>query len=293
MASLVEGLKSSRVAIVTGASAGMGKAIMRQLLAEGWTVYGGARRVDRMTDLASLGAHINTLDVTDEASMNYFVESVLSGEGRIDALVNNAGYGLYGPVEDVPLSEGRRQFEVNVFGLVRMSQLVLPTMRKQRFGTILNISSMGGRIWSPFGAWYHASKHALEVLSDVMRVETRPFGIRVVVVEPGGIASEWGGIAAQNLRTALQRSAYHHKGALVADVLQSTIGASPDVIARVVSRALNTAHPRRRYAAPFDAKALIFFRWLLPDWAWEKFIWAMITATAWMSRRGARTTATA
>jgi NAD(P)-dependent dehydrogenase (short-subunit alcohol dehydrogenase family) len=282
--------KSKGAAIVTGASAGMGKAIVRRLLADGWTVYGGARRVDQMADLAALGARVLSLDVTDEASMMNFVDSVLSAEGRIDALVNNAGYGSYGAIEDVPLSEARRQFDVNTFGLMRMSQLVLPAMRKQHSGRIINITSMGGRIWSPFGAWYHATKHAVEVLSDVMDFETRPFGIRVVVVQPGGVATEWGGIAADHLRASLKGSAYREKGTLVADVLENAKGASPDVIARVVSRSLNTARPRRRYAAPFDAKALIFLRWLLPEGAWAKLIWFSVKAAARMAPSAGKAT---
>lgn len=290
MASSVSMKRSSSkgVAIVTGASAGMGKAIVWRLLADGWTVYGGARRLDQMSDLAALGANVGSLDVTDEESMTHFVDSVLSTEGRIDALVNNAGYGSYGAVEDVPLSEARRQFDVNTFGLMRMSQLVLPAMRKQHSGRIINITSMGGRIWSPFGAWYHATKHAVEVLSDVMDFETQPFGIRVVVVQPGGVATEWGGIAADHLRASLNGSAYREKGTLVADVLENSKGASPEVIARIVSRALNAARPRRRYAAPFDAKALIFLRWLLPESAWAKLIWSSVKAAARMLPRQAK-----
>ena len=278
---------SKGVAVVTGASAGMGKAIVRRLLANGWIVYGGARRVDQMADLAALGAKVLPLDVTEEVSMTNFVNSVVSAEGRIDALVNNAGYGSYGAVEDVPLSEARRQFDVNTFGLMRMSQLVLPAMRKQHSGRIINITSMGGRIWSPFGAWYHATKHAVEVLSDVMDFEARPFGVRVVVVQPGGVATEWGAIAADHLRASLKGSAYRDNGMLVADVLQNTKGASPDVIANVVSRALNAASPSRRYAAPFDAKALIFLRWLLPEGAWAKLIWFSVKAAARMLPRQA------
>jgi NAD(P)-dependent dehydrogenase (short-subunit alcohol dehydrogenase family) len=283
MASLIKNSAAKKVAVVTGASAGMGKAIVRQLLGDGWIVYGGARRADQMADLTAAGAKALKLDVTDEASMTDFVDTVLFAEGRIDALVNNAGYGSYGAVEDVPLSEARRQFDVNTFGLARMSQLVLPTMRKQRSGRIVNITSMGGRIWSPFGAWYHATKHAVEVLSDVMDFEARPFGVRVVVVQPGGVATEWGAIAAQNLRVTLQHSEYRENGSLVANVLENTKGASPVVIARVVSRALSTARPRRRYAAPFDAKALIFLRWLLPEGAWAKLIWFTVRAAANMT----------
>lgn len=285
MSRSTENSASKRVALVTGASAGMGKAMVRRLLAEGWIVYGGSRRTGQMADLAALGAKIRELDVTDEDSMTGFVEAVLAAEGRIDALVNNAGYGSYGAVEDVPLAEARRQYEVNTFGLVRMSQLVLPTMREQRSGRIINITSMGGKIWTPFGAWYHATKHAVEVLSDVMHFETHPFGVDVVVVQPGGIATDWGRIAAEHLRASLERSAYRKDGTLVADVLETTVGASPEVIARVVSRALDAKRPRRRYAAPFDAKALIFLHWLLPEGLWAKLIWGSVKAAARMARR--------
>ncbi|MCA9489008.1 MAG: SDR family NAD(P)-dependent oxidoreductase, partial [Myxococcales bacterium] len=150
-------MSTNRVALVTGASAGIGKDIVRRLLKDGWTVYGAARRVDAMQDIASEGAKVLPLDVTDEASTKAAVEALLAAEGRIDALVNNAGYGSYGALEEVPLDEARRQFEVNVFGVMRLSQLVLPTMRKQRSGTIVNITSMGGRIWMPIGGWYHAT----------------------------------------------------------------------------------------------------------------------------------------
>jgi NADP-dependent 3-hydroxy acid dehydrogenase YdfG len=155
-----------KVAMVTGASSGIGKAIVQQLLKEGWIVYGGARRVEKMADIEAMGAKILPLDVTDDASMTTAVQTLLSAEGQIDALVNNAGYGSYGALEDVPLKEAKRQFDVNVFGLMRLTQLVLPSMRAAKSGTIVNISSMGGRIWMPIGGWYHATKHAVEVLSD-------------------------------------------------------------------------------------------------------------------------------
>lgn len=273
------------VAIVTGASAGIGKAIVRRLLAEGWTVYGGARRIDQMEDIVQDGSKVLPLDVTDEASMSAFIGGILAAEGRIDVLVNNAGYGSYGAVEDVPLEEARRQFEVNVFGLARMSQLVLPAMRKQSSGRIINISSMGGRIWSPFGAWYHATKHSVEVLSDLMSFETAPFGVHTVVIQPGGVATEWGRIAAEHLRATSARSVYRENADLVADVLEYTRGAEPEVIAKAVSKAVSAAKPRRRYAVPFDAKFLIFLRWLLPEGAWAKVIWFMVRSAANMTRK--------
>ncbi len=156
---------------------------------------------------------------------------------------------------------------------MRLTQLVLPPMRAARSGTIVNISSMGGRIWMPIGGWYHATKHAVEVLSDALRVETKPFGIHVVVVQPGQIQSEWSGIAAQTLldssKDSVYRSMVEPMGRMLSDYPNA---ASPDVIAKAVSHAVNRRNPRRRYATPMDAKLLIFLRWLLPDWAWESII---------------------
>src|SRR5512138_2425880 len=161
-----------RVVFITGASSGIGKETAQLLNAKGYVVYAAARRVEKMTDLEKLGVHLVEMDVTDDTSMVSGVNSILAQEGSIDILVNNAGYGSYGAIEDVPIDEARRQFEVNVFGLPRPTQLVLPAMRAARSGTIVNISSMGGRIWTPIGGWYHASKHALEMVSNALRVET-------------------------------------------------------------------------------------------------------------------------
>ncbi|MEQ9001820.1 MAG: oxidoreductase [Coleofasciculus sp. B1-GNL1-01] len=262
-----------KVAMVTGASSGIGKAIVQQLLKEGWIVYGAARRVEKMADIEAMGAKVLPLDVTDDASMTTAVQTLLTAEGQIDALVNNAGYGSYGALEDVPLQEAKRQFDVNVFGLMRLTQLVLPSMRTAKSGTIVNISSMGGRIWMPIGGWYHATKHAVEVLSDALRMETEPFGIRVVVVQPGAIESEWSSIAAQTLRENSQGSAYQSTVEPMAKVLEDYQNASsPNVVAKAVSKAVNSRHPKRRYATPMDAKLYIFLHWLLPDWAWERLI---------------------
>lgn len=266
-----------KIALVTGASAGIGKAIVQQLLADGWIVYGAARRVEKMADIAELGAKVLALDVTHEASMSAAVQAIIAVEGRIDALVNNAGYGSYGALEDVSIDEARRQFEVNIFGLMRLTQLVLPQMRATQSGTIVNISSMGGRIWTPIGGWYHATKHALEVLSDALRVETKPFGIRVVVVQPGAIESEWSGIAAETLAASSQNSVYRKLAEPMARLLKNYQSASsPDVVAKAVSQAVNSPNPKRRYATPFDAKLLILVHGLLPDWAWERLIAAGI-----------------
>src|ERR1700722_12749504 len=173
------------VAFVTGASAGIGEATARALLAAGYTVFAGARRLDRRAGLAALGATLLKLDLTDDASIVAAVEAIKSGAGRLDVLINNAGYGSYGALEDVPMDEARRQMEVNVFGLARLSQLVIPGMREAGNGYIINISSIGGKLGEPFGAWYHATKYAVEGLSDSLALELAPFGIKVVTVEPG------------------------------------------------------------------------------------------------------------
>jgi NAD(P)-dependent dehydrogenase (short-subunit alcohol dehydrogenase family) len=274
---MADSKQEKKVALVTGASAGIGKSIVRRLLQDGWTVYGAARRVEKMADIQSEGAKVLPLDVTNDESMQAAVKELFASEGRIDALVNNAGYGSYGAIEDVPMSEARRQFEVNVFGLMRLSQLVLPTMREAGSGTIVNISSMGGRIWMPIGGWYHATKHAVEVLSDALRVETRPFGVRVVVVQPGSIKSEWAGIAADNLLQHSEGTAYRSMVEPMARSLRNPpFAADPDVIAKAVSHAVNSRRPHRRYATPMDAKLFIFLRWLLPEWAWERMIQSAI-----------------
>lgn len=256
-------------ALVTGASSGIGASITRRLIREGWTVYGAARRVDRLETLQREGARVLELDVTEDASMAAAVERMLAECGRIDALVNNAGYGSYGAIEDVPMEEARRQFEVNVFGLARMAQLVLPTMRAQRSGRIVNISSMGGRIYTPMGGWYHATKHAVEALSDAMRLEVKPFGVQVVVIQPGAIASEW----VDHARTTLERTSGSGPYAAFARAMARMLVAayrpgragSPEAVAKLVSRALRARHPRARYAGPTDARALLIARKYLPD----------------------------
>lgn len=263
-------------ALVTGASSGIGACITRRLLRDGWTVYGAARRVDRLQAMQREGARALELDVTEDASMVAAVDRVLAECGRLDALVNNAGYGSYGAVEDVPMEEARRQFEVNVFGLARMAQLVLPAMRRQRSGRIVNISSMGGRIYTPMGGWYHATKHAVEALSDAMRLEVKPFGVQVVVVQPGAIASEW----VDHARTTLERTSgggpYAGFARAMARMLvaayQPGRAASPEAVAKLVSRALRARRPRARYAGPTDARVFLMARKYLPDAVFEALV---------------------
>ena len=204
-------MSDTRVALVTGASSGIGEETARLLRRDGFEVYAVARRVDRMAGLTEEGVHTFAMDVTDDASMTSGVQRVLDEQGRIDVLVNNAGYGSYGAVEDVPIDEARRQFEVNVFGLARLVQLVVPHMRDQKSGRIINISSIGGKFYEPLGAWYHATKFAVEGFSDSLRLELAPFGIHVVIVEPGPIITEWNTIARDSLVETSRGGAYEER----------------------------------------------------------------------------------
>src|SRR5215217_7885566 len=260
---------TTNTALVTGASSGIGEATALKLQGLGFTVYGAARREDRLQELAAEGIRPLAMDVTDEASMSAGIEEIIADTGGIDVLVNNAGYGSYGALEDVPIDEGRRQFEVNVFGAIRLAQLVLPHMRGQGSGTIVNVTSMGGKIYTPLGGWYHGTKFALEALSDCLRLEVKPFGIDVVVIEPGGIATEWGGIAADNLEATSGHGAYAAQAEAVAKTLRAESGGNrnspPSVVADAIGKAVTAPKPKTRYAMGFGAKPLITARALLGD----------------------------
>ena len=257
---------TEKVALVTGASSGIGESAAHRLHEQGYVVYGAARRVEKMKDLANAGIHVLAMDVTDATSMAQGVRQIIDDHGRIDVLVNNAGYGSYGAIEDVPLEEARYQFEVNVFGAAQLIQLVAPHMRAQGSGRIINITSMGGKIYTPFGGWYHGTKFALEALSDSLRNELRPFGVDVVVIEPGGIRTEWGGIAADNLRKTSGEGAYAKPVTRMAGMIgRDGFGSDPKVIGNAIARAATVRRPRTRYAVGMGAKPAIFLRWLLPD----------------------------
>ena len=267
---------SNKVALVTGGSSGIGEATALKLQELGYTTYAAARRVERMEHLTTTGIRPLAMDVTDDESMQSGVEQIVAEEGRIDVLVNAAGYGSYGALEDVPLSEARNQVEVNLFGAARLTQLVLPRMRDQRSGTIVNITSMGGKIYTPLGAWYHATKHALEALSDCLRMELKPFGIDVVVIEPGGIRTEWPGIAAQKVRAVSGTGPYAPQGNAVADSLASEStqrrSSPPELIAKTIAKAVTARRPKTRYAVGYGAKPMIFLHDVLPDSAFDAFI---------------------
>lgn len=265
-----------RAALVTGASGGIGGETVKLLAADGWTVYAGARKAEDRAELERQGLKSVALDVTDDASMRAAVDTVLSESGRIDLLVNNAGYGLYGPLEELDMDDLRRQFETNVFGLVRMTQLVLPVMRQRGGGRIINIGSVGGVITTPMGSAYHATKFALEAISDVLRVEVAPFGVDVVLVQPTGVRTGFFDKVLDSMPNSGPGSPYAGQRAAFAKAMayveHSTGTLTPDAVARVIVRAATDVHPRTRYKAGASAYALIAARRLMPDRVWDAFM---------------------
>lgn len=268
--------RRKKTALVTGASSGMGKEIAAQLIRDGYQVYVAARRVEKMSDLAQLGAKPLCMDISSEPEIVAAVDTILAEVDGVDVLVNNAGFGLYGPVEDVGIDEARYQFEVNVFGTARLTQLLLPAMRKKGAGTIVNITSMGGKIYTLLGAWYHATKHALEGWSDCLRLELAPFGIRVVIVEPGLIETGFGDVVASGLLARSGGGAYAQPTQAVAKATQKAYGngrgTDPGVIAQVVSQAVRARKPRTRYAEGKYAKPMILLRGWLGDRMFDRLI---------------------
>jgi len=267
-----------KVALVTGASAGIGKETAKLLAISGYIVYGAARRIERMNDLLPAGIRLLKMDVTDDASMVEGVDEILKNEGRLDVLINNAGFGQYGAVEEVSMQDARYQLEVNVIGLARLAQLAIPVMRKQQSGKIVNITSIGGKISSPLGAWYHASKFAVEALSDNMRMELKPFGIDVIVVEPGGIKTEWGDIAMQNLMKFSSKGPYKNtaeKMYAMTKKIENRVS-EPSVIARLILKAIGSANPKTRYHAGFMATPILMAKKILSDKQFDKMMMSQV-----------------
>lgn len=256
------------IVLITGASSGIGKAAAKMLLAGGYKVYAGARRVENLKELEYLGARIMPLDVTDENSLKSFVNAVLESEGRLDILINNAGYGAHGAIEDVPMSEARRQFDVNLFGLARLTQMALPVMRKQGSGKIVNISSIAGRITMPLAGWYHATKYALEAYSDALRAEVSGFGIKVILIEPGAIKTEWDTVALANLSKYSGAGPYAELAGRLTNKFRAGYRSGapgPEVVAETILKALRSSRPAARYAVPFQAGLILLLKRLLPD----------------------------
>jgi NAD(P)-dependent dehydrogenase (short-subunit alcohol dehydrogenase family) len=267
----------SKAVLITGCSTGIGRATAERLAAAGLTVYASARRPESIEDLKERGCRTLSLDVTDEGSMRAAVAAVEDAEGAVGTLVNNAGYSQSGAVESVSLEDARRQFETNVFGLLRMCQLVLPGMRRQRHGRIVNLSSMGGKLTFPGGGIYHATKHAVEAISDAMRFEVRGFGVDVVVVEPGLIRTDFAETAVGSITAGTEQdgpyAAFNSAvAAATAGAYQGPLGrlgGGPEVVARTIERAISAKRPRTRYPVTASARLLLAQRALLPDRLWD------------------------
>ena len=259
---------AERAALVTGGSSGIGERAATRLQEAGFTTYAVARRVERMAELEQAGITTFAMDVTDDASMTSGIDRILGEHRRLDVLVNNAGYGSYGAVENVPIDEARRQFEVNLFGLARLVQLVTPGMRERGDGRIINISSVGGKFYEPLGAWYHASKFAVEGFSDSLRLELAPYGIRVVIIEPGPIRTEWNELARAHLVSSSAGTPYEHQAEGVRARMEAGDGpmmSGPDVVGRKIARAATARRPRSRYPVGRGAGSVVTARRLLPD----------------------------
>ena len=265
-----------KVAVITGGSSGIGKKTAFMLNEKGFTVYACARRLDKMLALEAMGVNILHIDVTKDESVKKCIDTILEKEQHIDVLVNNAGYGSYGAIEDVSIEEAQHQLDVNVLGIARLTKAVLPTMRNQHSGKIVNISSMAGKVTTPFGGWYHAAKFAVEGLSDCLRMETEPFGIDTIIIEPGAIKTDWGIIAADNLRKASLSGAYLEKAATVADnfarLYTSDKISKDDLIAETILKAVTAKNPKTRYLVGYGAKPSVFCRRILSDRMYDRAI---------------------
>ena len=273
-----------RVVIVTGASSGIGKATAFQLIKEGYTVYGLARRVENMQDLVKAGGKAMAMDVTNHSQVKAVIADIVQKEKRIDVLVNNAGFAVYGAIEDVTYEDAVRQFKVNIFGLAEVTKAVLPTMRKQKSGKIINVSSVGGKIYSPLGSWYHATKHALEGWSDCLRLEVKQFGIDVVIIQPGAIKTEFGEVMNENFARS-EHSVYSGLANTMMRMTNYTYNtpgqySTPDVIADVISKAAKSNKPKTRYSAGKMAGQVLFFRKWFSDRFFDKTIMNMVKKRA-------------
>ncbi len=244
-------MKNEKVILITGASSGIGFDAAQTLAQQGHCVFAAARRTELMEPLKAYGVHVIKMDVTDEKSMKDGVETLIQAMGHIDVLINNAGYGYFGAIENVPMEDARRQLEVNVFGLARLTQLVLPYMRQQKSGRIINTSSIAGKMVFYMGGWYNITKYSVEAFSDALRMEMKPYGIDVVMIEPGAIKTDWGIIAARHLKESSEGTAYEASGNQWAHNMdwfyKTNLLSSPSVITKAIVRAVNSRHPKARY----------------------------------------------
>jgi short-subunit dehydrogenase len=265
--------------LISGCSSGIGAATAAALVRAGHTVYATARQIETLADLEALGCHPLALDVTSEESMIAAVKTVEAEHGQVGTLINNAGYGEYGPIEESDLGRVRDMFETNVFGLARLTQLVLPAMRRSRSGRIVNIGSMGGRITFPVGGFYHATKYAVEAISDALRVEVKPFGIDVILVEPGMVRSNFesrmnesleAGTGADGEDTAYADLLAANEKNATGSYANDFIATDPESVAAVIVKALDSARPRSRYVVTSAAKVMINLRRFGGDRVWDR-----------------------
>lgn len=270
---------ATKIVLITGASSGIGKETAKELIKDGHIVYCAARSLDKMNDLKKIGGHPIELDITKHETITECVDKIIKEQGRIDVLFNNAGFGLYGSVEETNIDDARYQFEVNLFGLGRLTQLVLPYMREKKSGTIINTSSVGGKIYTPLGAWYHATKHAVEGWSDCLRLEVKPFGINVVIIEPGFISTSFGSVLYEPLLERSGNGPYKKLALAVAKGIRAQnekTSSPPSVIAKTVVKAINATNPKTRYAAGKFAKPLILMRKWLSDKLYDRLIMSQV-----------------
>ncbi len=269
--------KMAKTCLVTGASSGIGHATALELLHAGHIVYGVARRLDKMDAIRAAGGYTLAMDIQNETEIERVVSTILHEQTRIDVLVNNAGVGLHGSIEETPLDQAHSLFEVNLFGLARLTQLVLPPMRAQRSGVIINVSSIGGEIALPLGAWYYASKHALEAFSDTLRQEVKGFGVDVVIVQPGIIKTDFEKETANELRAVSGHGAYHTLAEAMAKRTETFLGTAnkgsdPFVVAQAIRKAIESTAPQPRYAVGFAARTLLMLNKFLPVRLFDRFV---------------------
>jgi NAD(P)-dependent dehydrogenase (short-subunit alcohol dehydrogenase family) len=272
--------ETSKAVLVTGCSSGIGRATAQRLAADGWKVYATARRPETIDDLRERGCQTLALDVLDEDSMQRAVKTVSEAEGAVGVLVNNAGYSQSGAVETVPLDAVRRQFETNVFGLIRMCQLLLPGMRAQHWGKIVNIGSMGGRLVFPGGGAYHATKYAVEALSDALRFEVRGFGVDVILIEPGLIVTDFGNVATATTQAVSEDGGpYGRFHASLEKAMKNAydgplakLGGGPEVVAKAIEKAISARRPPTRRLITPSAKVTVAQRKFVTDRMWDRLM---------------------
>ena len=270
----------NKVILITGASSGIGKNTALSLIKDGHVVYGAARRLEMMQDIIQAGGHAIKMDILKERNIDDVVNQIVKEQNRIDILINNAGYGLWGAVETISIAEAKRQFDVNIFGLAYLTKKIIPLMRKQKSGKIINMSSMGGKVYTPFGAWYHATKYALEGWSDCLRMELKNFGIHVILIEPGVIKTEFQYVMMDSTVERSIGTPYEKKLRALKKATQEMyargIGSPPSTITKLIIKAINSNNPQRRYVGGLFAKPMLLIKKWFGDKIYEKAIMSQI-----------------